>query len=67
MTKPLLITKGLKVYHTHNMKKKNQRDLSSYLKRSRQDHFYRLEAIVWGVWPTHQMMSLAKELKVDNT
>ena len=33
----LLITKGLKVYHAHNMKKKIQRDISSYLKRSRGD------------------------------
>ena len=28
----LSITKGLKVCHAHNMKKKIQRDLSSYLK-----------------------------------
>ena len=45
MIRLLLITKGLKVYHAHNMKKKIQRDLSSYLKRSRW-LFYRLEAII---------------------
>ena len=33
MTKLILITKDLKVCHAHNMKKKIQRDLSSYLRR----------------------------------
>ena len=57
MTSLLLITKGLEVSHAHNMKKKIQRDLSSYLKRSREDLslllkrskydlFYRLRAIL---------------------
>ena len=57
MTTPVLITKGLKVCYAHNMKKKIQRDLSSYLQRSREYLFYRLEAIISGVWPTHQIMS----------
>ena len=49
--------KGLKVCHAHNMRKKIQRDLSTYLKRpkddvssllkrSRWDFFHRLEAII---------------------
>ena len=52
-TRLLLITKGIKVFHVHNI----QRDLSSYLKgskqalslflkRSREDLFFMLEAIV---------------------
>ena len=55
MTRILLIAKGLKVCHAYNIKKKIQRDLSSYLKRSRESLsvllkrskwlFYRLETI----------------------
>ena len=37
MTRLLSMTKGLKVCHTYNMEKKIQKDLSSYLKRSRED------------------------------
>ena len=66
--KGLLCTQGLNVCHAHNMKKNFQRELSSYLKRPREDPssylkrsrdnlFITIEGIVLGIWPTYQMTS----------
>ena len=45
MTRLLLITKELKVCHAHNMKKKIQRNLSSYLKKIQKRSFFMIEKI----------------------